>query len=80
MTMTIDSLKVDPYRRGAALTGIKAGPHDIAHLTADSLLAWLRHKGGNNPWAENIIGALLHHEAPLAAEGPVPTLVPAELS
>ncbi len=34
---------------------------DIAHLTADSLLRWLRQSGGDNPIAENTVGILLGH-------------------
>ena len=81
-------LKVDPYRTGAKETGVQArcleSPgvyklHDIAHLDAASLLAWLRSKGGCNPWAENTIAALLHHEEPIAPEGEAPPRVPSDL-
>jgi hypothetical protein len=34
---------------------------DIALLDKDSLLAWLKSRGGDNPWAENIAGVLLGH-------------------
>ncbi len=37
------------------------GSHDIAELDAPSLLAWLRSRGGSNPWAENVVGILLGH-------------------
>ena len=36
---------------------------DIGVLTKDSLLDWLRSRGGSNPWAENTIGILLMHGA-----------------
>jgi len=34
---------------------------DIALLDKESLLSWLRSRGGNNPWAENVVGILLGH-------------------
>ena len=32
---------------------------DIAVLTKESLLKWLKSRGGNNPLAENVVGVLL---------------------
>ncbi len=64
------NLQVDPNRlEHKDATGIpvraqlegKWGSHDIATLTAESLLGWLRSRGGNNPLAEDIIGVLLGH-------------------
>ena len=34
---------------------------DIAHLTKESLLSWLKSRGGDNPYAENVVGVLLGH-------------------
>lgn len=34
---------------------------DIIHLTKESLLEWLCSRGGNNPWAEDVVGILLGH-------------------
>jgi hypothetical protein len=34
---------------------------DIACLDADSLLGWLRSRGGNNAWAEHVVLMLLGH-------------------
>ena len=34
---------------------------DIADLTRDSLFQWLRSRGGENPYAENVVGLLLGH-------------------
>lgn len=34
---------------------------DIAHLDKDSLLVWLRSRGGDNALAENTVGLLLGH-------------------
>lgn len=62
----------DPMRIGGdyqemTLIPVRArGPHgietfDIAELTRDSLLAWLRSRGGANEWAENVILVLLGH-------------------
>ena len=34
---------------------------DIAHLDKDSLLTWLRSRGGKNLWAEDTVGILLGH-------------------
>ena len=52
-----------------ASTGIfvraKYGEHwdsyDIVHLTKESLLSWLKSRGGDNPYAENVVGVLLGH-------------------
>jgi hypothetical protein len=35
---------------------------DISLLTKESLLDWLRSRGGNNPYAENTVGILLGWE------------------
>lgn len=37
------------------------GPADIAVLTKESLLSWLKSRGGDNPWAEDVVGILLGH-------------------
>lgn len=37
------------------------GSFDIAELTRESLLVWLRSRGGYNPWAEDVVGVLLGH-------------------
>lgn len=69
-------LRLDPERKQYAdLTGIYVRARDadgswdsfdIAELDADSLIAWLRSRGGENPWAENTVGMLLRHKEPLA--------------
>jgi hypothetical protein len=35
---------------------------DIVCLTRESLLNWLRSRGGKNPWAEECVALLLGHE------------------
>ncbi len=63
-------LQVDPERLDIPETGIfvraklndKWGSHDIAHLKPESLLVWLRSRGGENVWAENVVFLLLGHE------------------
>jgi len=42
------------------------GSYDIATLDRDSLFRWLRSRGGANPWAENIVAALLGQAPPTA--------------
>ena len=32
---------------------------DIAYLDAESMRLWLRSRGGENEWAENVVGILL---------------------
>lgn len=67
-----EKLKVDPSRwedkKAHGLTGIfvraqdpngKWVNADICQLTAESLLAWLKGRGGDNPWAEDVVGCLL---------------------
>ena len=34
---------------------------DVSLLTKESLLEWLRSRGGNNPYAENFVGILLNY-------------------
>jgi len=41
---------------------------DIAELDYDSLMQWLRSRGGSNEWAENTVALLLGHEVRKAAE------------
>jgi hypothetical protein len=36
-------------------------PADIILLTKESLLEWLRSRGGENSWAENCVGIMLGH-------------------
>ena len=45
-----------------AKLGDKWGSYDIAHLERESLVAWLKSRGGDNPWAENCVLLLLGHE------------------
>ncbi len=66
-------LKVDPDRLSNLVsepgTGIwiralhydRWDKYDIAALDKESLLVWLRSRGGNNPMAENMVGHLLGH-------------------
>jgi hypothetical protein len=37
------------------------GAIDISALDKNSLLEWLRSRGGCNPWAEDVVGILLGH-------------------
>jgi hypothetical protein len=68
--MDTQELLVDPeLTAGEDRTGIyvraKDGERwvsvDICRLDKPSLLAWLRSRGGDNPWAENTVGILLGH-------------------
>ncbi len=63
-------LKVDPERhRNLAGCGIHVramldgswGRYDIVALDGPSLIAWLKSRGGDNPWAEDVVGILLGH-------------------
>lgn len=38
------------------------GSFDAAELDRDSLLEWLRSRGGENAWAESVVLILLGHE------------------
>lgn len=74
-----EQLKTDPHRIGRHqdATGIyvKAkGPQgfdtfDIAELSRESLIAWLRSRGGANDWAENVVLILLGYPAKPIKEG-----------
>ena len=48
------------YCRAKSVDG-KWGSFDIAELTRESLLIFLRSRGGDNPWAEDCVGILLGH-------------------
>ena len=77
MELTVDPIRLadsqsgDPYV--PAHTGIfvrakhegKWDGHDIAVLDRASLLEFLRKDGGDNIWAENVVGALLGHNGPI---------------
>lgn len=64
-------LRVDPFREGwdnsAGILVRAQAPSgawisaDITELDAASLLTWLKSRGGDNPWAEDIVGILLGH-------------------
>lgn len=64
------NLEIDPLRSRKIVTGIYVRAKteqgtlvvaDIADLKRESLLAWLRSDGGENPLAENIVGILLNY-------------------
>ncbi len=65
------NLVVDPEREGKMPgTGIFIraksplgtwSSFDIDELTYDSLMEWLRSRGGDNPWAENVVASILGH-------------------
>lgn len=69
--MAATELRADPERLELTGTGIfvraidpetkRWATFDLAQLDKPSLLAWLRSRGGNNPWAENTVGVLLGH-------------------
>lgn len=46
-------------KRGEAFDNV-----DIVELDRISLLVWLRSRGGDNPWAENLVLILLGHVSP----------------
>jgi len=76
MAATVMELIVDPTRVSdhgqthgistgiyvRARLGDKWGSHDIIELSLDSLRVWLRSRGGENEWAENVVCMLLGHE------------------
>lgn len=49
-----------PIRAKDPVSG-KWGTWDVANLDKESLKSWLRSRGGENPWAENVVGVLLGH-------------------
>lgn len=67
---TEKDLIVDPARRGVEEpTGILVRARhddrwvnaDIAELDETSLTRWLKSRGGDNPWAEQVVRILLGH-------------------
>ena len=76
-------MKIDENRKGKfGETGIfvraKDGDRwtsvDIADLEKDSLLEWLKSRGGDNRWAEDVCGILMGHGHlhPTNTEEPLP--------
>jgi len=70
-------LKADPKRQNIGETGIfvrakntddKWAAVDIVSLDKESLLMWLRSRGGKNEWAENTVGVLLGHDESIVEE------------
>ena len=64
------SLKIDMNRREIGNTSIFVRAKmpggewescDIAELEKESLLEWLRSRGGDNKWAEDVVGILRGH-------------------
>lgn len=64
-------LHVDPVRKDGGSTGIfvhavdvdgRQRPVDIAELDRPSLMSFLRSRGGDNRWAEDVVLHLLGHE------------------
>lgn len=62
--------EIDPSRANEPETGIYVRARaadgrwvnaDIAHLQKKSLHEWLRSRGGENIWAENVVALLLGH-------------------
>lgn len=66
MTLNVDNDRAACYREiGIPVRALDDGKWvttDIAHLDRESLLSWLRSRGGDNPWAENVVLILLGHE------------------
>lgn len=64
MNLTIDpnrcDLETGIFVRAADAEG-RYRSADISELDRTSLLTWLRSRGGENPWAEDVVGALLGH-------------------
>lgn len=63
-------LKIDP-ENDAAQTGLfvramapdgKFGSYDIGLLDRESLITWLRSRGGENVFAENCVLVMLNHK------------------
>ena len=69
-------LIIDPYRFASieqgdmSVVGIpvrarhddyKWSTVDIMALTKESLLGWLKSRGGDNPWAEDVVGIIMNH-------------------
>lgn len=68
MDLKIDAERVKEF--GDSRTGIfvramspegKWDSYDIVLLTKESLLEWLRSRGGDNPYAEQVVCILLGH-------------------
>lgn len=74
--LTVDVERMELPETGIYVRAIKPGvegdsgwgSHDIAHLDAPSLLAWLRSRGGRNQLAEDTVGALLGHDCLTAGD------------
>lgn len=71
------TLQIDPSRKGLRSTGLYVRAQDagrwvtadLADLDTDSLMRWLRSRGGENPWAEATVLMLLGHDPTVKGEG-----------
>ena len=65
-------LLIDPHLHKRVIQGtgifVRAQSHtgywhsvDISELAPESLLEWLRSRGGDNQWAEDVVGIILGH-------------------
>lgn len=69
MNLKADDSRVGPgnhqstgiYVRATSGNSVQYASFDIAELDAESLLVWLRSRGGDNPLAEDVVGILLGH-------------------
>lgn len=65
----VDMKPPDDEATGPHITGIfvrarregRWGSYDIYVLDKESLMTWLRSRGGDNPWAESVVAMLLNH-------------------
>lgn len=64
MELNIDPERLDMGETGIYIRGKLAGnwgTYDISALDKESLLTWLKSRGGDNRWAEDVVGILLGH-------------------
>lgn len=65
MVLVADISRTKNYEESGVYVRAKVGERwenvDAVYLTKESLLEWLRSRGGDNPWAEEFICMLLGH-------------------
>lgn len=64
MELLVDSSRINYGNTGIfvrAKNGAHYGSFDICELEKDSLLEWLRSRGGDNKYAEDVVGIILGH-------------------
>lgn len=71
ITLVVDVNRIGKYNTGIPIRAAgpeRIGTYDIGELDRYSLHCWLRSRGGENLWAENVVLILLEHKPVIEKE------------